>query len=176
MSKANKKWYWTAIGTITLTIVSDNIAERTKELPILNWLLFPFRWLYNVAARFLNINVKMWSLILIAGGIYLLVRLSKRLATTNAPAPAFINYTSDKFHLWTWKWRWAKSEEGWGVDNLAPYCSNCDVELGINLFARTARCPACKTQYGFYGTSEDFENASDAEKLIRAKANKMIPK
>lgn len=168
-----KKWYWTAFGTVLLTIVSDNIAERTKELPLINYLLFPFRWLYGVGARFLTLNIKMWVLTLIVVALYFMRRLFKHLALANSSLPSFVSYTSDCFHIWTWKWSWQKGNDGWMIQNLTPYCSKCDVELGINNFANTARCPACRTEYGYYASSPDFELASDTEKLVRAKATKI---
>jgi hypothetical protein len=173
-NEAGRKWYWAALGTILLTIVSDSIAEKTKEIPILNNVVFFFRWLYRKVAKFLNLEVKMWVIIVFFLLAYLIWSWSKRLAKYSAPPPAFYNYTSDRFHNWTWKWNWQKLPEGWKIKDLAPYCTQCDVELGMNTFAGTARCPSCHTEYGYYGTSQPFEPISDAERLVRAKANKMI--
>jgi hypothetical protein len=172
-NKSNKKWFWTAIGTICLTIVSESIAEKAKDIPFLNYIFFFFRWLYRIASRFLNIEVKMCVIILSLLIVYTVWTFFRKLAIENGALPMFYEYTSDRFHEWTWKWSWEKGSDGWRMKDLAPYCSKCDVELGRNNIAGIARCPSCHIEYGYFGTTQPFETESDAEKLIRAKANKM---
>ena len=169
-------WFWAAIGAITITVISDNISEKTKNIPVLNFVVGAFKWVYVNVARVLNSQIKLWIVLMFGVAVYIISRLLRNLKKGEPNLPAFYNYRSDRFKNWTWKWRWENFGRGWEVTDLAPYCSDCEVELSIggSLFQITARCPSCGKDFGQYSRSGlPCENRGDADKLIRARATKM---
>jgi hypothetical protein len=172
-----KKWYkrWygkLGIGGFLTTIISENIKEYTKNIPILKYIILFFTSIYSFISRFLNLEVKVWIigvlLIVISGTVWLFVKLS------GSQEPPYRNYTSEVFRSWLWRWTWKHYEDGWKLEKLRPYCRGCETQLVISrdYWGATAKCPKCGQQ--FSESQNSIEYTEEIEKLIISEAERQV--
>lgn len=98
----------------------------------------------NALINSLNLNIKLWHIIVFIGLAYFISKLRK---TSNAGVvkntpPAYLEYTKDEILGNEWTWIWKKKEDGsYTIDNLVPLCPN-DKTLTIGIIWQY-KCPKC---------------------------------
>ena len=129
-----KRWYqrWYSklgIGGFLTTIISENVKEYTKNIPVLKYVVMFFVSIYGFVVKILNFEIKVWALtitvLLLLGIFWIISKIIK------PEYPPYYNYRSAVFRKWLWRWQWTNSGDGWELIKLRPYCRNCEVQLVI---------------------------------------------
>ncbi|WP_276482321.1 hypothetical protein [Paraflavitalea pollutisoli] len=181
MAKKETKWYWIALGTVTLSVVSDNISEYTKNIPVVKQIVDLFKWLYTISERFLTMQFPLWSYLLFSICVWGIFRLLKSMFKDTNQHPSFYTYNKDKFRFWIWRWEWVWSERynSWVITNLLSFCPVCDVGLLHVGSHKQVRCPKCQTRWpddGAFYAEHEYEDKDDIEQLILANVRSMESK
>lgn len=99
------------------------VRDYYKQIPFLSTV----RYLLN---SFFGISVKLWSVLLIALLIAVLLRGRAALVSKLSSPPDFLEYTSDNIASYNWTWSWTKGLDGkYRIDNLRLVCPECGTPL-----------------------------------------------
>lgn len=169
-----KRLLYTFAGAMIMAWLGNYFYDSTKDtvrrIPLMNYLMTFFKWLYDTLIAILTFKISLWWLIL--GGIAVYGIYKKLKNMKGGTTPDFIHYREDVFTKWTWRWEWEWTPEGWGIKNLTPSCPKDDVALiqQGNYMEPRYYCPKCKSYYQ-YG-SLPVESPVDTEALIIDKIRK----
>lgn len=146
----HKNWIkspWTiALGTTIVGSLVSFVLDFAKDKPIFSTIGGSFVWLWNVIVVFLNLNIRVWWLIL---GVIVLILIIYIVAVLKKPKqsllPDFIDYTEGVFKKfkWSWKWRFNQFSMQWEVSNLDAHCPECSTKLMDDISNEPYRCPRC---------------------------------
>lgn len=147
-----KKWInnpWTiTLGGAFFGVLLTALIDILKEKPILTTISQVYHWVIGLASTILNFKLSFWIIVLIALGIWIIVKV--RTSKPNSIKPAFWNYRSDVFRTLTWKWDYENYSGKWDVVNLRPHCPKCDTPLIPNgdIGYSSLDCPRCNFRSG----------------------------
>jgi hypothetical protein len=169
MKKVYKGVLWFA-GAIMMAWLGNYCYDQTKEIPVLKYITGALSWLFNAGSSILNYPIKLWIILVVLVGLFMLYRWLK--FSTKDELPDFIRYKKDVFKRWIWRWDWERTGNFWTPTNLTPYCPKDDVQLINNgdFFRANYYCPKCNGKYGYYGDA--IETAKEAEVLLLDKVDK----
>jgi hypothetical protein len=165
----SKKWImspWTiSIVTTIFGVLLTILYDFLKDKPILTTIIFIFITIRDSILFVLNINLRLWWIILLI--IIILVLLYfKKINKIEPIPPDYTSYRSDKFKKWEWSWNWRydNSKNIWVINDLTAYCPNCGTPLSIyyDYIQNIAECPRC--EYKVYGN--ECEDPEKIEKII----------
>lgn len=170
--KFNKQLLLYALGTILLSIIASFIYDFIKSEPILTSFYSAILFIVNEVLHFLSLQVTVWWILVFLMLLFLTSRLVDKLTTETVPEPPeFTNYTEDRFHQWLWKWTWEWdfNSKKWFVDNLTPFCADCNVRLvdRSNYLRSISHCPSCNQR--FESTYNNYEYKDEIINLIHGK-------
>lgn len=135
----------TAIFSISLTAIYDII----KDKPILSTLWGWIKSLWGWFITFINLNLKIWWILIgILVIILLLFVISKLTSKKENNLPDFTSYKEDCFGGWKWSWDWHFNsyERKWHISNLKAHCPQCDTPMFHDSSDSTFQCPRCSFQ------------------------------
>lgn len=165
-----------AVITIILSIIASVIYDVLKSEPVFSSVLVGFSFLFKSLITFLSFKIPIWSFLVALLGFSSIILVWKYFSLEKIPTPPdFVKeYTEDEFHNWLWKWDWAWDFEShtWQINNLTPYCSDCEVRLvdRSNPLSNMAECPNCRSRYS--SNRGNFETYDSITNLILGKIEK----
>ena len=170
--KLNKEILLYSLGTIFLSVIASFVYDFIKSEPILTSLYSVILFIVNGVLHFLSLQITVWWILVFLTVLFLASRIVDKLTTEVVPEPPeFTNYTEDRFHQWLWKWtwKWNSQSKKWFVDNLTPYCTDCNVRLvdRSNYLSSMAHCPNCNQR--FESAHNNFEYREEIINLIHGK-------
>lgn len=154
-------WVVTVGGGIVLLVLPgiwDWIQKEKLFTTLKN--IISFAW--NLMARFLNLQIRVWWLLLaIAVGILVLWIIAK-IGKQESSELDFLKYTEDRFSQWKWSWNWEQGyNKKWHVENLTAHCPQCDTRMQHDTYEICFRCPRC----GFE-SRDVLQNSNQVEAVI----------
>ena len=173
-NKLTSKWWFNGfILPISVTVLGTGAYDWIKDKPILTTLWSFLKWLYNAVVNILNIDIKLWFILLfilifyIAKFIYKLI--FDRPVVETESLPEWIKYKQGVLKYWLWSWDYER-EPFTGkikITRLTPICQTCNTKMtGDLLYGGYYRCPRCEKTYdSTYNRS--WESAEDIKALIK---------
>src|SRR5688572_19870512 len=122
MKRLNKWGTGTTIGVLVLAVLSNVIAEKVKDVPILSSITQAFTWLTGRVVYLLNYPVKVWVVLAVIAGLLLLYYAIKATYKIELKYPDWINYKKGILRYWKWSWDWEKTTDSWEITKLTPFC------------------------------------------------------
>ena len=168
MSKSKSNWKkspWTvAIATVIMTPIVSFIFDIVKDKPIFSTIWGWIVWLWNLIISFLNLNIKVWWLIIGIGVIIFILWIISNI--NNEPKkslPDFLEYKRGTLKKWTWGWEWEFDhyKKKWHVSDMHACCPQCNTRLMEGFTHNPDKCPRCDFYASYY-----FENKKEIEYLI----------
>lgn len=148
------------IGGIVCPVIASSIYGFISKAPFWSGLLSVLIWIYNLMICILDVDLKLWWIL----STFVLGMIIMKLWPNNERDKTkehqlFTKYTQDRFNGVLWRWEWHKSNRGWRVVDLKPYCSKDDTPLYVSesIFNLEYKCPRCKQNYSFPLIMEENE-------------------
>jgi len=172
---AKKKEHWIKrlaiwIGTTIITpVIVSLIVDFFKGIPKLSTIWAILKWCANVVCSFLNLEIKVWWLLVSIILIFIVLYLILRIIT--AFESEYPNYTEEVFRGLKWTWRWQKNYKNeWMVVGIKPHCPDCNTPMiEINDWGPRFACIRCDFKSGL----EQYEDSRNIEFLVYDRADKM---
>lgn len=151
----------TVIGGVLLSFVLDGI----KGIGLWSTLATVTRFVINSIIYFLNINLKVWWVLLAVAILFAaLLFISKALDEKEKKAsPTFLTYKRDTMFGYGWEWNYKETYEGkYIITDLHAICPKCGMRLKQGgLFGTEKVCIRCNTSMHW-----ENELLTDVEMMI----------
>jgi len=144
---------WTiGIGTSFIGFLFTVIYDLVKDKSIFSTIWSIIKWIWNLIISFLNLNIKVWWLLIGIAVLFLVLFLIAKyydFKNENENSAGFLKYTKDTIQGWSWEWNWQKDWYGkYDVENLHPVCSSCGTPLVRDEdFYGNLKCLRCNRNY-----------------------------
>jgi len=158
---------------ITATAIGSVLAESFSKFKILTAILKLFINIKNLIFKFFSasISIPLWLFILILLiSVVFIVLILLSLLGGKETSPNFLNYIEDRLFgiVWRWRWKFDKYDKNYWIDDLIPFCPQCECQLFSSL-PNIFDCPNCDFTSDVYPKSE-----TELKMIIRQKARKII--
>jgi hypothetical protein len=164
MSKNNwlKSPWIIAIGAAVAGSLASFVLDIVKDKPVFSTIWSWLVWSWNIIIAFLNLDIKVWWLII---GIGIIIFILWIIFNINGERPNFLNYQKGVLKTWEWGWRWERDHftKKWYVSDLHAYCPKCKTRLMESNSNNPDKCPRCNFYVGFSCYSE---NKNEIQHLI----------
>lgn len=132
----------------------------------------------NALINSLNLNIKLWHIIVFIGLVYFISKARKTnkdniepndIGTIENATPTYLEYTEDNLLEYKWIWEWEKQKDGsYRIHKLTPLCPRDNTLMtGPELYCDYAyKCPKCTNKI------YDFNLGNQARGLIKDKVYK----
>ena len=159
---------WTiGIGTTSFGVLLTIIRDWITANKLFATLSHMFSTIRSAAAYFLNIELKVWWLLV--GLIFLItiVYVWLRIVEKKHPfpkAPKYLEYTKDTLLGFDWEWEWREYSNKYCIVNLHPVCPECNTPIvsehhGYGEWFICLRCG--------YHTTKSLPDTAHVEMLIK---------
>ncbi|MBO9682274.1 MAG: hypothetical protein J7502_06340 [Flavisolibacter sp.] len=158
----------TLIGIILLSVFSNWVYDKVKDIPVLSWIAKVFVWI----RAGLNYEVRIWIVLLV---LFLLISILGFIGISKSnSSPTFLNWKSGVLEKWKWSWEWTMKSGGWDVTRLTAHCPTDDTHMipQKSIYGDQYYCPRCKTNYEV-AIGKHFESKEDIHALILDEARRM---
>ena len=163
---------WTiGISTTILGVIVTGIVDAIKQQTIFTTMKIIFVKIWDMIIKFLNLEIKMWVILILIIALILVVFIISRILTyrEDNKMPEFIRYTKDELLGYVWEWTWEKNYNGrYEIKNLTPICSKCETPLiPESNFRPLLKCLRCNEYIEW-----DARKLEQVKVLITDNANK----
>ena len=158
---------------ITVTTICSALAESFSRFKILTAIIKLFINIKNLIFKFFSasISIPLWLFILILlVSVVFIVLILLSLLGGKETSPNFLNYIEDRLFgiVWRWKWEYNRFSKKCSIEDLFPFCPNCDCQL-LHPYENEFECPNCDFE------SPDYpKSAFELELIIKHRARKII--
>lgn len=154
-----KKSPWIiALGAAVAGSLVSFILDISKDKPIFSTIWSWLVWIWNIIVTFLNLNIRVWWLIL---GLFLIFIILWIISNINRESiktrTNFLNYKEDTLKKWKWGWGWEYDQfkKKWYVLDMHPYCPQCSTRLMEPSLYSPYKCPRCNFSASHYSEYKD---------------------
>ena len=170
MNQNKEHWVkspWTiSIGTAIFSLLLTMGYDYSKEKPILTTVWTILKWLGNFVWTILNLDLKVWWILLAVVLFLSIVILIDKLKKEETLKPDFYNYREGKFKRWRWTWGWQLNDRKntWLISVLNAHCPNCDTPMieHSSIYGLSFDCPRCE----FRASGSQCDEPHKIERII----------